>query len=64
MSSDESATERIVECDNSSVGKQRVESAVAVVQVLEIGERSNGRWNGSRELVGVQFSVNRIKPSG
>ena len=27
------------------------------VQVLKIGERSNGRWNGSRELIGVQLSV-------
>jgi len=27
------------------------EVAVVIVQLLKIGERPNGRWNGSRELI-------------
>jgi len=28
-----------------------------VVQLKKTGERTNGRWNGSRELIGVQVAV-------
>ena len=31
-------------------------STVFLVQVHEIDERSDGRWNGSRELIVVQVS--------
>ena len=27
-----------------------------IVQLLKVDERSNGRWNGSQELVGVQVA--------
>ena len=30
---------------------------MSIVQYSKIGERSNGRWNGPRELVRVQIAV-------